>query len=1032
MAILTWQNVPILPPQSGAVQATRNAMDALGSLGDSLGGWAEGARERATLAADRNILGNMAGVQDPAEYARMLTAGDIIDGNLSDASPDMLRTALGYTDVLQKGADARYQSDRTRMLDANLDAASGQINDAMAYSALGLFPEAAGTLHKSKLHASHAGEWWDRIGRDQATEGRLEAARIRAGRGSEQYGDLKAARNFADEVYHVWKTDPSEGAAMIQRGVAEGRIDGNQASLVREALRESFENEFGPEAFKQRFGEEGALGSAPGAGGAQFGGNPSRGVLNSREVGGSGLARRSAARNAVVANGAIPQANGRVLNIHPEFLYGRPLEELSWDTYEAWREESKKAWAGADPEFLAKWGYSPGDGNYSTAAGKYQITGKNMDILRERGIIKESDGNPFSEAVQEKAARYLFEDAKRNGVPLHRVWPSLPDAFKDASFSRNVSFEDIAPYLALHEASGAPPRFDEEMDEAHRFLRDPNVGLSHEALALRRANETPDKTKAEVMQDLLANPAVSKMEKADPGVLEKAFNQLREINPNLTPSQIGAILSQAPRNPRWFGEDDAKNREALAASASDILQQVEEREEFERRVERLGTLRENYDRQLARYEQARQAAENASPEQKNKLELQRMKMLKELDDISKDIERNIGVPAARESGAEQADPAEVVQEFAAPAKERAQTAFDSSLERILEANPNLPSKNAIQQARGAVSRLGEDRRLIDLPSEAEVQALRDKQAVRAAGAQVTEALGDLNFAEMNAVEASAYIGQALRGFDTETLPSREVEGLTYVLLHLLGYEQGVDPNVSRQVSEPNMEVVERVFSDIVDRRLGSIDAAAQSAPVASSANKAPVAVDASETVRVGAQGAGEAVPPLEVDPADLGPSRTVVQGKRIPKGQTAKVIATFVEDGDTIDYGGDGFSGTCRLDFIDAAETAKPWKGQPEQLGAAEAKRRLQQMVENREVTVKVTDVDQYNRDVCQVEISGKDVSLELAKAGVAWVREEFVPRSDDRAMRILREFQSARDEGRGIFADPAAIAPWAFDARYR
>ena len=55
-------------------------------------------------------------------------------------------------------------------------------------------------------------------------------------------------------------------------------------------------------------------------------------------------------------------------------------------------------------------------------------------------------------------------------------------------------------------------------------------------------------------------------------------------------------------------------------------------------------------------------------------------------------------------------------------------------------------------------------------------------------------------------------------------------------------------------------------------------------------------------------------------------------------------------------------------------------------------------MVLNNEVSIRVTKPTElvngewtnYHRDVCQVEVSGKDVSVELIRAGAAWLYKEY------------------------------------------
>lgn len=117
-----------------------------------------------------------------------------------------------------------------------------------------------------------------------------------------------------------------------------------------------------------------------------------------------------------------------------------------------------------------------------------------------------------------------------------------------------------------------------------------------------------------------------------------------------------------------------------------------------------------------------------------------------------------------------------------------------------------------------------------------------------------------------------------------------------------------------------------------------------------------------------------------------------------------KAVVTYVPDGDTFkatskDYKTAGLSNiSCRIDSVDAPETAKPQYGKKGQPYGEEAAKILQQMVLNNEVSIRVTKPTElvngkwtnYHRDICQIEIAGKDVSVELIRGGAAWVYREY------------------------------------------
>lgn len=118
-----------------------------------------------------------------------------------------------------------------------------------------------------------------------------------------------------------------------------------------------------------------------------------------------------------------------------------------------------------------------------------------------------------------------------------------------------------------------------------------------------------------------------------------------------------------------------------------------------------------------------------------------------------------------------------------------------------------------------------------------------------------------------------------------------------------------------------------------------------------------------------------------------------------------KVVATFVPDGDTINATSDAYKTKgerakkaggiiCRIDSIETPETAKPQYGKKGQPYGAEAAKILQQMVLNKEISIRVTKPtdgkSNYGRDVCQIEVAGKDVSVELLREGAAWLYKEY------------------------------------------
>lgn len=130
------------------------------------------------------------------------------------------------------------------------------------------------------------------------------------------------------------------------------------------------------------------------------------------------------------------------------------------------------------------------------------------------------------------------------------------------------------------------------------------------------------------------------------------------------------------------------------------------------------------------------------------------------------------------------------------------------------------------------------------------------------------------------------------------------------------------------------------------------------------------------------------------------------------RGGGQKAIVTYVSDGDTAKMS----SGVnCRIDGIDAPETAKPKFNKAGQPYGEEAKKTLEQLIANKEVTVRITKPsDKYGRAICQIEISGKDVSHEMVKAGAAWVYEQY---ARDPSLKV--EQLAAQKNRRGLWGVP-------------
>lgn len=132
---------------------------------------------------------------------------------------------------------------------------------------------------------------------------------------------------------------------------------------------------------------------------------------------------------------------------------------------------------------------------------------------------------------------------------------------------------------------------------------------------------------------------------------------------------------------------------------------------------------------------------------------------------------------------------------------------------------------------------------------------------------------------------------------------------------------------------------------------------------------------------------------------------------------TGRVVG--VTDGDTVTVlVVDNKQYKVRLAGIDCPE-----KGQP--YGQA-AKQSLSDQVFDRQVSVESEKRDRYGRAVGKVWVDGRDANLEQLRKGLAWHYKKYEneqPLEDRLAYRAAED--EARASKRGLWADPAPVAPW-------
>ncbi len=122
-----------------------------------------------------------------------------------------------------------------------------------------------------------------------------------------------------------------------------------------------------------------------------------------------------------------------------------------------------------------------------------------------------------------------------------------------------------------------------------------------------------------------------------------------------------------------------------------------------------------------------------------------------------------------------------------------------------------------------------------------------------------------------------------------------------------------------------------------------------------------------------------------------------------------------VLDGDTIHLIGRNAEITLRLFGIDAPETSKS-KRDPGQPFSRVAERHLADLVLNKAVEFKSYGADRYGRTLAVVFVEGRDVNLDLLRAGLAEVYRG-APASGPQMASYREAEKQARSAGRGMWA---------------
>jgi endonuclease YncB( thermonuclease family) len=123
-----------------------------------------------------------------------------------------------------------------------------------------------------------------------------------------------------------------------------------------------------------------------------------------------------------------------------------------------------------------------------------------------------------------------------------------------------------------------------------------------------------------------------------------------------------------------------------------------------------------------------------------------------------------------------------------------------------------------------------------------------------------------------------------------------------------------------------------------------------------------------------------------------------------------------IADGDTLTARCEQANGAVnikvRLAEIDAPERRQAF--------GTRSRQHLAELCFRKPATVRVTARDRFGRTVARVECAGTNANAEQVRAGMAWVFDRYV---SDRSLSAVQD--AARAAQRGLWVDPAPVAPW-------
>jgi endonuclease YncB( thermonuclease family) len=132
---------------------------------------------------------------------------------------------------------------------------------------------------------------------------------------------------------------------------------------------------------------------------------------------------------------------------------------------------------------------------------------------------------------------------------------------------------------------------------------------------------------------------------------------------------------------------------------------------------------------------------------------------------------------------------------------------------------------------------------------------------------------------------------------------------------------------------------------------------------------------------------------------------------------TAAVVS--VGDGDTLRVQSQGKAMTVRLACIDAAEMKQAPYGQ------AASQRLKQLLAQGQRVSLRVVEVDRYQRTVAEVYVGSNSVNLQMVREGQAVVYQQYLSGCPGLRNQLLQAEQQARSQRLQFWSQAQPIMPW-------